>query len=365
MDENMKEILKRSDSSNESSEHVTLDEENFDENNDVVLDTELNHGNGKKIEQPAFNENTPEKNNENEKETLNKNGSSNDTMDPVAGYEEKLNEIDDIKMDVELNQSNVKKIKISEKEEISEKKDEDSDEIYKNSVNETAEKAASEKEDKIDSFVDINEPDDVNEIEYKESARLFKLDKNLQFYKGEIASKPEGGYIDEILNNWSSDYDLLENHHGYIQWLFPNVDPGMNFHSQPLQQEELEIMKNDQEIVNKMLSSFRMMLNFYGMKIDQKNLVIKRSKEYRKRYDNLKKNRHNFLRLTRILNCLAEFELVDYQYAWIQFLIKEIYSEKKLGILERSMENFFVQTIKNDEKRNEFMKKIEEYKKSK
>ena len=44
--------------------------------------------------------------------------------------------------------------------------------------------------------------------------------KNKEFYKGEIKSTPDGGYIDEIHKKWFGEYHLLEMHHGYIQWYF-------------------------------------------------------------------------------------------------------------------------------------------------
>lgn len=136
-----------------------------------------------------------------------------------------------------------------------------------------------------------------------------KLDKNLKFYQGKIKSKPNGDYIDEILK-WPED--LLEIHHGYIQWLFPNRDPGMNLDSQPLQQEELEvlsktrnklmwsflklkIMKNDKKIVNKLKKAFQVMLKFYGMEISSENFCIFRAKNFKERYNNLKKLINIFL----------------------------------------------------------------------
>ena len=61
------------------------------------------------------------------------------------------------------------------------------------------------------------------------------------FLKGEIESTPDGDYIDNILSKWWGNYDLLEAHHGYIQWLFPIREQGMNYQSQPLQKHELEV----------------------------------------------------------------------------------------------------------------------------
>jgi len=35
--------------------------------------------------------------------------------------------------------------------------------------------------------------------------------------------------VEDIHRTWFYDYDLLEEHHGYIQWLFPIREHGMNW----------------------------------------------------------------------------------------------------------------------------------------
>jgi hypothetical protein len=39
-------------------------------------------------------------------------------------------------------------------------------------------------------------------------------------------------YIDEIHANWAGDYKGLELRHGYIQWLFPIHEEGVNYQAQ-------------------------------------------------------------------------------------------------------------------------------------
>ena len=56
-----------------------------------------------------------------------------------------------------------------------------------------------------------------------------------------IPSKPNGDYLNKIWQNWWDDYNKLELHHGYIQWLFPLREQGLNSQSQPLQFHELEV----------------------------------------------------------------------------------------------------------------------------
>ncbi|XP_040839558.1 opioid growth factor receptor-like protein 1 isoform X3 [Ochotona curzoniae] len=41
---------------------------------------------------------------------------------------------------------------------------------------------------------------------------------NLRFYKNKIPFKPDGVYIEEVLNKWKGDYEKLEHNHTYIQW---------------------------------------------------------------------------------------------------------------------------------------------------
>jgi hypothetical protein len=39
----------------------------------------------------------------------------------------------------------------------------------------------------------------------------------LQFYRNEISSRPNGAKIEDMHQSWWNNYDLLEDHHGYIQ----------------------------------------------------------------------------------------------------------------------------------------------------
>lgn len=41
----------------------------------------------------------------------------------------------------------------------------------------------------------------------------------------------------------------------------------MNFQSQPLQQHELEALKSDPAAIRRLIGSYRLMLNFYGMNL--------------------------------------------------------------------------------------------------
>lgn len=65
-----------------------------------------------------------------------------------------------------------------------------------------------------------------------------KVNKNVEFYQGLRISEPFGAAVDTIINRWSLNYRLLERHHGFIQWLFPNsYQSRFNPLSQPISQE--------------------------------------------------------------------------------------------------------------------------------
>ena len=60
------------------------------------------------------------------------------------------------------------------------------------------------------------------------------------------------------------------------------------------------MMRNDLEIARRIVRSYEMMLNFYGMElVNPKTGEIKRSKQWKSRYNNLNRNSHNFLRISK------------------------------------------------------------------
>jgi hypothetical protein len=62
----------------------------------------------------------------------------------------------------------------------------------------------------------------------------------------------------------------------------------MNYHSQPLQVHEIEKMKTDPTVIARILTSYELMLDFYGMKLlSPETGLINRSENYEARYENL------------------------------------------------------------------------------
>jgi len=65
----------------------------------------------------------------------------------------------------------------------------------------------------------------------------------------------------------------------------------MNFESQPLQRHEIRFMKADEAILERVLCSYRLMLDFYGMRLVSLDMgLVDRSlppRNYATRYRNL------------------------------------------------------------------------------
>jgi hypothetical protein len=76
---------------------------------------------------------------------------------------------------------------------------------------------------------------------------------------------------------------------------FPIQEHGMNWESQPLQKHEREEMRRDPEIVQRVLRSYTLMLDFYGMRlVDSKTGLVDRAlppRNYATRYRNLLRKR--------------------------------------------------------------------------
>lgn len=133
-----------------------------------------------------------------------------------------------------------------------------------------------------------------------------------------------GDYIDVIHSTWKGNYAKLEVHHGYIQWLFPIREHGMNSESQPLQLHEIEKMKADPQCMERFLRSYEMQLHFYGCVLDRETGKLSRGENWESQYRNLNTHSHNFLRITRILKSLGEFGFEHYKKPFLEHFIEEV-----------------------------------------
>lgn len=161
------------------------------------------------------------------------------------------------------------------------------------------------------------------------SARLWDPeDPNVFFYQGQIRSQPNGDFVDYI-HEWKGDWEKLEEHHGYIQWLFPYFEPaGMNGLATPLSKSGAAIIRQDYACQMRVLNSYKMMLDFYGFRLaDHRTGRVERvfdEQKFRERADNCNKRCHNWLRISRILTSLGQLGFQRYKRPFFERLQKEV-----------------------------------------
>ncbi|KAG5735999.1 Opioid growth factor receptor-like protein 1 [Termitomyces sp. T112] len=203
-----------------------------------------------------------------------------------------------------------------------------------------------------------NYPDNVDDPE---------ASANFEFYSNVRRCRPDNRLIDEIHQQWTGDFDKLEYKHGYIQWLFPIQEYGMNYESQPLQRHEIRAMKADPAVVDRIITSYKMMLDFYGMRlISVDSGLLDRSlppRNFACRYNHLARSSHNNLRISRILKCLSEFDLEHLSMGFLLHVLWEQSDGHGLDTpgIRSSMDRWWTNCLRDDEKRRrvgEFIQKV-------
>ncbi len=123
--------------------------------------------------------------------------------------------------------------------------------------------------------------------------------------------------IDDI-QSW--DHNKLEDVHDYIQWLFPlRKRSNFNPDAPVLDDEQIADFRNSEELQSRLLKSFKLMLDFYGLRCDDANGLVKisKSEDFAIRSRNwLTHGNHNYLRITRILTSLRLLGLKKYAQAF-------------------------------------------------
>jgi len=189
---------------------------------------------------------------------------------------------------------------------------------------------------------------------------------NLLFYSNQIESRPRGALVEDMHRDWFGNYDLLEMHHGFIQWIFPIRERGVNYQAQVLQLHEANAIKADETMRGRVLNSYRMMLDFYGMVlVDPTTGEICRSATYRGRYRNLNVSWHNYPRITRILKSLGELGWDHLQAPLCRHLVDESFGTGALSAMKRSLEDYFLQVVRDGKQREVLEARIKKLKKGK
>ncbi|KAG9275398.1 opioid growth factor receptor-like protein 1 [Astyanax mexicanus] len=179
---------------------------------------------------------------------------------------------------------------------------------------------------------------------------------NLRFYLNKIPLVPDGIYIEEILTKWKGDYDKLEHNHTYIQWLFPLREQGLNFYAQELTQDEIKEFLNTREAKRRFLLAYTIMLDFFGIKLLDKNGNVARASNWQDRFQHLNESQHNYLRITRILKSLGELGFESFKSPLVHLLLQEALVEGTLPNMRHSALEYFVYTVRAHSQRRTLLR---------
>jgi hypothetical protein len=104
---------------------------------------------------------------------------------------------------------------------------------------------------------------------------------------------------------WTWEGRRVEATHTFIQWLFPlDVPSGNSFGAPILIKEDIQQFRTDPEIRTNLMKSFQMMLKYYGFAFSNDNKSIVKASDFEARSGWIYPSNHNYLRISRILNCL-------------------------------------------------------------
>lgn len=178
------------------------------------------------------------------------------------------------------------------------------------------------------------------------------LNDNLLFYTNQLPLKPDGLLIDEIHSQWFGNYNMLENNHGYIQWLFPTRSKSKSAECQQLQLHEIRDITADPSSHDRVLQSYKLMLDFLGIRLlDDVKGLVDRADNWEERFANLDRSLHNALRITRILMSLGELGYEHLKYPLVEFLLKEVLKYRTLANLQDSLTTYWINTLQDDKDR--------------
>ncbi|OSD07496.1 hypothetical protein PYCCODRAFT_1430743 [Trametes coccinea BRFM310] len=209
-------------------------------------------------------------------------------------------------------------------------------------------------------------PQDIREFldGYPDVSDDTRLNANYEFYSNKRRCRPDNLLVDELHELWKTDYNKLEYKHGYIQWLFPLQEYGMNYEAQPLQKHEITLMKADEAILERLHRSYTMMLGFYGMELVSRDTgELRRADNWEERYRNLCRAPHNNLRISRILKCLSEMGLERLNAGFLLFVLVEqsAHNQLRTQMIVGSMDKWWANCLRNDRERrwiNEVVRKV-------
>jgi len=146
--------------------------------------------------------------------------------------------------------------------------------------------------------------------------------------------------IDSVHENHFAQYEFLEENNNYMEWLFPIYgSAGINPHTKPLSMQEAELIKNNVQTSIRVVKSYKLMLNYFGMKLenDLTGQVTREPEVWQARYCQINTRTNNNIKITRMLKSLGQLGFERYQKMFVQHLKTEIEDN---GLLKNCRDNY-------------------------
>lgn len=131
----------------------------------------------------------------------------------------------------------------------------------------------------------------------------------------------------DIVNKWQ--WKDWEGNHDYIQWLFPNIEPSQLVAETPvLTDEDIHYFKKNKSLTQRLEVSFIKFCDFLGLELtlntrpEGAKLSLTENPYYYHVHKQYLWNEfnHNWLRITRVLNCLETLGCHNLAQALFQYL---------------------------------------------
>lgn len=185
---------------------------------------------------------------------------------------------------------------------------------------------------------------------------LFRSKKNYDFYSMRCKGKPLDN-IDSVHEKYFAQYDFLEENNNYMEWLFPIYgSAGINPYTKPLSMPEAELFKKNIQASCRLVRSYKLMLNFFGMKLanDLTGEVTREQDIWQARYCHINTRTNNNIKITRMLKSLGQLGFERYQKMFVQHLKTEIEEHGLLKNCRDNLKNYWSTYLKlGDDYKNE------------
>ncbi|MDR3634288.1 MAG: opioid growth factor receptor-related protein [Isosphaeraceae bacterium] len=125
------------------------------------------------------------------------------------------------------------------------------------------------------------------------------MSRLLDFYRG-TATDDAGRTLSDV---WGFSDDEMEEHHDFIQWLFPLCEPSrFNPHAPLLSEADIAAFRAEASLRDHVLRSFDRFLGFLGL--EAKEGAVRPGPRFARKRDLWLYPNHNWLRITRVLHSL-------------------------------------------------------------